>query len=275
MGNYLAGLAGTADVLERLEGVGLPDGLAESVGKFGNVAAQTRDQVNSILGPLQTFTEQAGPDSKLYNMGKQLPMIGDFVALAPVLREANAELEKTVKHYTGLNVPLSGESWVRYLTDNGAKLRSAEDNAQSLLDAAKAESRSGGSTEAAEPVRRLGGEHLGESPSVSGSIRGPHPAPTNTPWFGDVPKGTQSDPVHTTTTDSGTGSSGGGSGGGSSRSSRSSSGSSSGTLDPHNRAITEYVADLLMEAIPQIPRIGTWRATDPYQVSTPEAVRWT
>lgn len=138
--------------------VSASDTISGAIGEIQTAAANTKTQVDSVITPLQTFGELAGPDSKLYKATGKLPLIGQFIELVPALREGNSQLEGIVQKYTGLNVPLSGESWIRYLTDNGAKFNSAADNAQQKLADAQAAAAASGA-----PVRSPIGNMLGNA----------------------------------------------------------------------------------------------------------------
>jgi hypothetical protein len=148
--NTIAGI-GDAFGIETQEIQDFGGGLADAIQRVGDTAGDTKIQVDSIITPLQTLGELAGPESKLYKAAGQLPLVGQIAVLLPAMRDANAELESMVNKYTGLNVPLSGESWVRWLTDNGDAFTSAEGRARQMLADAQAAAAANG------PPPRAGG----------------------------------------------------------------------------------------------------------------------
>lgn len=121
------------------------------VDRLGTTFDEAKTQVDNIITPLQTFTDMAGPDSKLYAAGQKLPIVGDFLTLVPALKEANTELENFIKQKTGLDVPLSGEAWLRQMKELWP---SASDNAQAKLDEALRNARTQGPPPAPTPQQR-------------------------------------------------------------------------------------------------------------------------
>jgi hypothetical protein len=143
-GDVGGGLQATVDALKGLEGVGLPTGVATTAQQIADDAENARTQIDGVIGPLQTLTELAGPDSKLYNAGKKLPLVGDFIEFSKVAYDSGVAVEDFIRKKTGLEVPLSGVSVVKQLTNDFNDLNSAASNAQAKLDAALAAARAQG-----------------------------------------------------------------------------------------------------------------------------------